>query len=633
MHDGFVKFAAAVPELILADPAHNAKVIVENIRTASENGVSVLVFPELCITGASCGVLFNQKVLIDAAEKALAYICSETADLDILIFLGLPVKCYASVYNCVAAIRCGRILGITPKVNLRTDADAAFSVPDFDLRIISIADQETPLGTHLVYCHEQIPELRIAAEVGYDAFAPINPGAVACLHGGATVVVNCAALPERAGENARRVAMLNAFTQRFSCGYVLSGAGRYESTTDDVYSGNCLIAENGNILSKCIPHSQENMIISEIDVHAISAARLDSGVFSSVTDAFEEIYFDSQICETPLSREISRDPFLAATGLSTEDAADEILDIQANGLIRRMRHTHAKCAVIGISGGLDSTLALLATVCAFDRMQRPRSEIICVTMPCFGTSARTKDNAVLLCERLGCELRCISIADAVMLHFRDIGHDPENTDVTYENAQARERTQILMDIANREGGLVIGTGDLSELALGFATYNGDHMSMYGLNATVPKSMIRHIVSVYADRQSDAELSRVLREILDTPISPELLPPVMGDIAQKTEEILGDYILQDFFIYHALVSRFAPKKVYRLARSAFAGEYTDAVIADKLRLFYRRFFSQQFKRSCLPDGPATGVISFSPRGKFLMPSDASASLWLSELENI
>ena len=633
MHDGFIKFAAGVPELILADPAHNADVIIALAKTASESGASVLVLPELCITGATCGDLFRQNLLLNAAEAALAKICAAAEELDILIFLGLPVRFHASVYNCIAAIQRGRILGLTPKRHLRTGPDTCFSVPEFDLRTVSVAGQETVIGCRLVYCHEQIPDLRIAAEVGTDVYPPLSPGAVACMQGGAAVIVNCAALPERAGESARRSEMLKALTRRFSCGYVLSCAGLYESTTDDVYSGNCCIAETGKVLAERRPFSSDALLYSEIDVQAISAIRMQSGEISPVADDWNEIYFDSYITETALTREISRDPFLMASGLEAVDASAEILDIQANGLVRRMLHTSAKCAVIGISGGLDSTLALLASARAFDLMQRSRREIICVTMPCFGTSARTKDNAGLLCEHLGCSLRSIPIADAVLLHFHDIGHDPDQMDVTYENAQARERTQILMDLANREGGIVIGTGDLSELALGFATYNGDHMSMYGLNATVPKTMIRHIVSAYADTCRDAELARVLRDILDTPVSPELLPPQKGDISQKTEEILGDYILQDFFIYYALRFGFSPKKILRMARYAFTGEYTDAVIAEKLHLFCRRFFAQQFKRSCLPDGPATGEISFSPRGAFSMPSDVAARLWLSEIENM
>ena len=633
MHDGFVKIAAGVPDLILANPSHNADVIISLAQKASSAGAAVLVLPELCITGATCGDLFRQSVLLSAAESALTKICAETENLDPLIFLGLPVKIHASIFNCVAAIQRGRILGLTPKMLLTSYADRCFAAPDSDVRVISIAGQETTLGTGIVYCHEQIQELRIAAEVGADMFAPLNPAGFACVDGGATVIVNCAAIPEHAGESKRRIDLLRSFSQRLCCGYVLSNAGTYESTTDDVFAGNCIIAESGDILCERKSFDKCNLIYSEIDVKAISALRATSGEFSSACGRCEEIYFDSNLSETTLTREISRDPFLHACGGNACAAYKEILDIQSHGLARRILHVGAKRVVIGISGGLDSTLALLATVKAFDLLQRSRREIICVTMPCFGTTVRTKDNAKRLADLFGCELKTIPITDAVLQHFHDIGHDPQKADVTYENSQARERTQILMDLANREGGIVIGTGDLSELALGFATYNGDHMSMYGLNATVPKTMIRHIVSCYANECNDAELKCVLRDILDTPVSPELLPVADGEISQKTEEILGDYILQDFFIYYTLRYGFSPKKLLRLAEYAFQGDYQRSLILDKLRLFYRRFFSQQFKRSCLPDGPATGVIGFSPRGVFSMPSDAAASLWLSELENL
>ena len=635
MHDGFVKFAAGTPMLYLADPARNAESVLSLVWEAEKEGAAVLVLPELCLTGATCGDLFLQSILLSAAETALRRICDETKDTELLIFLGLPVRIASAVYNCVAAIRQGRILGVTSKTHLHTASERCFASADSDgaSRVISLAGQETVFGTNLVYCHDSVASLRISAEVGSDAFAAMSPSAVSCQCYGATVIVNCAALPEKAGEAARRRDALCSVSRRCICGYVLACAGMGESSTDEVYSGHSLILEAGEILCERKPFAKGNLIYSEIDVQSLDVERLQSGMIPSVTDGAHEIHFDTTVVKTSLTRQISRDPFLSGTGLAPHAAAQEILAIQAHGLVRRLAHTGAKCAVIGISGGLDSTLALLASVQAFDLMERPRREIICVTMPCFGTSSRTRDNAVVLCNALGCELRCIPITDAVLQHFRDIGHDPEKIDVTYENAQARERTQILMDIANREGGIVIGTGDLSELALGFATYNGDHMSMYGLNATVPKTMIRHVVSAYADDCTDPELAQVLRDILATPVSPELLPPSNGGISQRTEEILGDYILQDFFIYYTLRFGFAPKKILRMAKRAFFGEYTDAVIVEKLRLFYRRFFTQQFKRSCLPDGPATGEISFSPRGAFSMPSDAAAALWLSELESM
>lgn len=633
MHDGFIRFAASVPELFLADPLHNAEAIVLAAHAAAAEGADVLVLPELCITGATCGDLFHQQALISAANTALKKICDETEALDLLLFVGLPVKYGSAVYNCVAAIQRGRILGLTPKSFPNSVIDCFFDTPDSATRFVSVAGQETAFGPNLVYCHEQIEDLRISVEIGSDAYAPISPAATACVNGAATAVVNCAAFAERAGESLRRTDMLKQFATHFCCAYVLASAGSYESTTDDVYSGHCIIIENGEVLCERKPFDSQAMIYSEIDVEMLNALRMKTGHFSAASNAFEEICFDTLVCEKTLTRKICRDPFALGTGQNATDASKDILDIQAQGLMRRLIHTGAKCVVLGISGGLDSTLALLATVHAFDLLGRNRDEIICVTMPCFGTSARTKNNAEILCSALGCDLRTIPIKDAVLQHFHDIGHDPENKDVTFENSQARERTQILMDLANREGGIVIGTGDLSELALGFATYNGDHMSMYGLNATVPKTMIRHIVSACADMCEDKALSSVLRDILDTPVSPELLPSAEGEISQKTEEILGDYILQDFFIYNALRYGFSPKKIYRLACCAFENEYSKDVIADKLKIFYRRFFTQQFKRSCLPDGPCVGEISFSPRGAFKMPSDATFNLWLKELEDM
>ncbi|MCI8632445.1 MAG: NAD(+) synthase [Lachnospiraceae bacterium] len=634
MKDGFVKVAAATPELVVADPKYNCEKMMEIVREAAQQEVQVLVLPELAVTGYTCGDLFLQESLLAAAEKELIKLAQAVGSM--LVIVGVPVRYKNKLYNCAAVLNQGHVIGMVPKRSLPNYSEfyerRHFEPGFYEPQRLMLGDQEIWMGMQLLFACGQMKELVVAAEICEDlwvASPPSNQHALA----GATLVVNPSASDEIIGKEGYRRQLVSAQSGRLYCGYIYADAGEGESTTDMVYAGHNLIAENGSILVESSLFSH-GMIVTELDMQRIAYERRKSTTYPAVQDeGYRTIPFELCPRRTRLTRPVEANPFVPADRSDRMQRCESILAMQISGLRKRVEHAHAKSLVIGISGGLDSTLALLVAAGAMDRLGRSRTDIIGVTMPCFGTTKRTKSNAELLCQRMGITLRCVDIAAAVQRHFEDIGHDPAVLDVTYENCQARERTQVLMDIANQTGGLVVGTGDLSELALGWATYNGDHMSMYGVNASIPKTLVRHIISAFAEHAEDPQMKAVLRDILDTPVSPELLPAKNGEIAQKTEEIVGPYELHDFILYYVLRFGFAPAKIDRLAQRAFEGIYEKAVIRKWLRGFYYRFFQQQFKRSCLPDGPKVGSVTLSPRGDWRMPSDASAAVWMAEIETL
>lgn len=632
MKDGFIKVAALTPEIRVADCGFNASSAIERIRFARKNGAKLIVLPELCLTGYTAGDLFWSGTLLRGAIDGLKTVLAETENEDILIFIGLPVAERGRIYNCAAALHKGKILGLVPKSNLpeyhefyekRQFTPAPEGVID-----IEIAGQVVPFGTDMIFRAAGMPNFSVAVEICEDLWGAVQPSQRHAL-AGANIIVNLSASNETVGKADYRRSLVTGQSGRLMAGYVYADAGEGESTTDVVFAAHNLIAENGRLLSESEPFGR-GVAISEIDVDFLARER--SVIGGETLDDHIEVPFDAEIENTALTRAFAARPFVPS-GDELNRRASLILDIQANALKKRLAHTKTGAAVVGVSGGLDSCLALLVTVRAFRLLSRPLNEIIAVSMPCFGTTKRTRSNAEILARELGVTFRTIDITAAVRRHFRDIGHDETVTDVTYENAQARERTQVLMDIANEKNGMVIGTGDLSELALGWATYNGDHMSMYGVNCSVPKTLVRYLVAYEADHAATKKLQKVLRDILDTPVSPELLPAKEGEIAQKTEEIVGPYDLHDFFIYNFVRLGYGVKKIYRVAKIAFDGVYDGATIKKWLGVFVRRFFAQQFKRSCVPDGVKVGSVALSPRGDLRMPSDACAKLWLDELEEI
>ncbi len=636
MKHGFIKAAAVTPQVVVADTDYNADVICDCIFEAERKGAKIIVLPELCITGYTCGDLFLQEKLLRGAKDALFKIAGFTADLDCIVFVGLPLEYNGKLYNVAAAICKGDILGLVPKTYL-PNYNEFYEARHFTRGMSEVVqvklsqDTTVPMGTKLLFCCSSIPELKIAVELCEDLWTPEPPSIRHALNG-ANLIVNLSASDEITGKEQYREELVRGQSARLLCGYIYASAGEGESTQDVVYSGHNMIAENGHMLSQAELFTNE-AVYAEIDIQRINTERRRMTTFEMRNDGYLETIFSLKEGKTELTRYVNPMPFVPANLAEREKRCEEILTIQAMGLKKRLAHTHCKTAVIGISGGLDSTLALLVTVKAFDMLGMEHKNIKAVTMPGFGTTDRTYDNAVKLIKHLDADFMEISIKEAVNVHFRDIGHDASNHDVTYENSQARERTQILMDIANKAGGMVIGTGDLSELALGWATYNGDHMSMYAVNASIPKTLVRHLVRYYADTCEDAGLEEVLLDVLDTPVSPELLPPEDGKISQKTEDLVGPYELHDFFLYNMLRLGYAPEKIYRLAKIAFAETYDNETILKWLKTFYRRFFNQQFKRSCLPDGPKVGSVAVSPRGDLRMPSDASASIWLAEIDHL
>ncbi|MCR5468782.1 MAG: NAD(+) synthase [Lachnospiraceae bacterium] len=635
MKDGFVKVAAVTPKVKVADVDFNCDEIISEMKKVAKEGAKVIVFPELCITGYTCGDLFLHDTLLGSAKEGLKKIVKATKSLDAIVFVGLPVDYKNSLYNVAAAVSHGEVLGLVPKIYLPNynefyEARYFASGADIDGVVPLWKDEEVTISSEQIFVCEDMPELKIGCEICEDLWTP-EPPSISLVKSGATVIVNLSASDELTGKDTYRKNLVSGQSGRLICGYIYASAGDGESTQDVVYGGHNIIAENGSVLAES-KRFTNNAIISEIDIKKIiTDRRRMTTFFSEDEDWLTE--FNLKVSDTKLTRYIDKTPFVPSDKLHREKRCDEILMIQSMGLKKRLEHTGCKNAVIGISGGLDSTLALLVTVRAFDILGLDRKGITAVTMPGFGTTDRTYDNAVSLIKALGATFKEVSITASVNQHFSDIGQDPLNHDVTYENSQARERTQILMDIANMKNGLVIGTGDLSELALGWATYNGDHMSMYGVNASVPKTLVRHLVRYYADTTYDKKLSKVLLDVLDTPVSPELLPPEDGKISQKTEDIVGPYELHDFFLYNMLRQGFGPSKIYRLACEAWEDTYDKETILKWLTIFTRRFFAQQFKRSCLPDGPKVGSVAVSPRGDLRMPSDASSAVWMSELEKL
>ena len=634
MRHGFIKVAAATPDIRVADVDYNKGQIIKQMDEAAEAGAKIIVFPELCITGYTCSDLFLQESLLDGAGKALLTLTEATRDKNMVVLAGLPLTVNGVLYNVAAVLHDGDILGFVPKSYLPTYSEFYegrhyHSGADIEADVL-FNGRTYPFGTRLLFRCRQMPAFTLGIEICEDLWVA-QPPSISHALAGATVIANQSASDETTGKDIYRRSLVSGQSARLVCGYIYADAGEGESSTDLVFGAHNLICENGSILAESERFSNQ-MIMADMDMSKLISERRRMTTWQPKFDnGYRVIDFDLEMHEVDLRRFIDPHPFVPDDAMDRTRRCEEILTIQAMGLKKRLAHTHCRHAVVGISGGLDSTLALLVTVRAFDMLDMDRSQIMAVTMPCFGTTDRTYHNACELVRRLGATLEEVDIKEAVTLHFSDIGQDPANHDVTYENSQARERTQVLMDIANQEWGMVIGTGDMSELALGWATYNGDHMSMYGVNASVPKTLVRHLVQYYADTCEDQELKEVLLDVLDTPVSPELLPPKDGEIAQKTEDLVGPYELHDFYLYYVLRFGFEPSKIYRLAKLAFEGTYDSETIMKWLKTFYRRFFAQQFKRSCLPDGPKIGTVALSPRGDWRMPSDACAAVWMQDLE--
>lgn len=680
MEHGFIKVAAVTPKIRVADTVYNVGQICGRMDEAVREGAGIIVFPELCITGYTCGDLFLQEILLEKAKDGLLQVAKHTEGKDALVFVGLPLVRGDKLYNVAAALYDGYVMGLVPKANIPSYAEfyegRHFAPGNGEAVECVLRDgrggERIPFGTKLLFEVEAIEGLKVGCEICEDLWVPDAPGSAHAL-AGATLLVNLSASNETVGKDEYREMLVKSASARMIAGYVYASAGEGESSQDLVFGGHNIIAENGTVLAQA-KRFQNETVYGDVDIHRLlherrrmttyrgeraqagepgrqenlrleqpGTYRMDrkgnyhpgwtAGYPSDQAEGYLVIPIPMGKTQTELTRSFGSRPFVPEDRAMREKRCDEILSIQSYGLKKRYEHTGCRKAVVGISGGLDSTLALLVTVRAFDLLGIGRENIISVTMPCFGTTDRTYDNACKLAQVLGTTLLEINIKAAVSSHFADIGQDMDNHDVTYENGQARERTQVLMDVANKENALVIGTGDMSELALGWATYNGDHMSMYGVNAGVPKTLVRHLVQYYADTCGNTELERVLLDVLDTPVSPELLPPVDGVISQKTEDLVGPYELHDFFLYYMLRCGFEPGKIYRIACLSFAGQYEEAVILKWLKTFYRRFFSQQFKRSCLPDGPKVGSVSVSPRGDLRMPSDACGRIWMEELEKL
>ena len=630
MNDGFIKVAAVTPEVTVADTQKNAKIICDDILQATALGAKIIVFPELCLTGYTCADLFYHDVLLKNALRALSDVVSCSIGTDALIFVGCPLRHSGKLYNCAVAINNGKILGAVPKTFLPNYNEFYekrwFAPAPEQSEEISLLGQTVPFGRGILFCCEQMQNLTVGAEICEDLWTPMPPSVTLALSG-ATITVNLSASNECVGKSEYRKALVSSQSARLVCGYVYCSAGDGESTTDLVFSGHNIIAENGRVLAESNLFENE-ITVSEIDVDFLSCERAKIYPAEITRKADKIVYFSIKKEQTSLTRAFSRYPFVPKDSDELHSRAKLILTMQSKALAKRIDHTHTKSLVIGVSGGLDSSLALIVAKLASEA-SKTKPEVIAVTMPCFGTTDRTHDNSIKLSEALGVTLKEVDIKKAVLQHFEDIGQNAGTYDVTYENGQARERTQVLMDIANKTGGMVVGTGDLSELALGWATYNGDHMSMYGVNASVPKTLIRYLINHYA-LSADKKTKEVLGDILDTPVSPELLPSAGKNISQKTEDLVGPYELHDFFLYYMLRMYYSPKKIFRAAKLAFP-DYDEKTIAGWLKVFVRRFFAQQFKRSCLPDGVKIGSVSLSPRGDWRMPSDAAAACWLTEAE--
>ena len=642
MNYGFVKVAAAVPHVQVADCFYNIQQMEGLMRQASDKGVQIIAFPEMSVTAYTCLDLFAQQALLKNAEQALLKLVSDTADLNILTIAGAPLVTENRLINAAVSFQSGKILGVVPKTyipNYKEFQEQRWFTSATELRdkTVSIGDRTYPLGSHLLFTAGQV---KVGIEICEDLWVPVPPSSLLAMEG-ANILVNISASNELIGKHHYLRSLICQQSARCMAGYVYASAGFGESSTDLVFAGNGIIAENGTLLEESPRFTmQEQLVISEIDIENLQNDRQVNTSFmhgASTLLGGETITIPFTLSENSgqpvLTRSVDPHPF-TPSGDALKERCEEIFQIQVAGLAKRIVHTHSRTAVVGISGGLDSTLALLVTVMTFDALNIPRNQILGITMPGFGTTDRTYTNACDLIRSLGVTLKEISIKDACLQHFKDISHNPSVHDVTYENSQARERTQILMDVANQENGMVIGTGDLSELALGWATYNGDHMSMYGVNGSIPKTLVRYLVEWVAHNRVDEASRATLLDIVDTPISPELIPAdENGNIKQKTEDLVGPYELHDFFLYHFLRFGSSPAKIYFLAQQAFGGSYDKETIRKWLHTFFRRFFQQQFKRSCLPDGPKVGSVSLSPRGDWRMPSDAMATLWLKEIEEL
>ena len=635
MKHGFITLSAGVPEVSVAAPTKNAESICRLIDEAYEKNAAVLTLPELSVTGYTCSDLFFSDSLIKSAERAVESIIEHTKGKKMLVFVGVPVSAYCKLYNCAAVISNGELLGLVPKTNIPNYSEfyelRHFTpAPETD-SVVRFCGRDVNFGVHQIFSCAEMPSLRVSAEICEDMWVADTPSTHHAM-AGATVIVNLSASNETVCKDAYRKMLVTSASGKLICAYVYADAGVGESTTDIVFSGHSMIAQNGAVTAETLPFAGEygksRIITSVCDLlHLEHDRRRMNTVKPEYAEKYTVTEFSLDIKETDITGIINPRPFIPGGREDKKAVCSRITDIQAAGLAKRIRASHAKGCVVALSGGLDSTLALLVTAKAFDMLGMSHKAITTVTMPCFGTTSRTRSNAEIMALELDTSFRCIDIKEAVDIHFRDIGHDPSDLSVVYENSQARERTQIIMDIANADGSLVIGTGDLSELALGWATYNGDHMSNYGVNAGVPKTLVRHIVSYFADEAEDGgkeSLARVLRDVLATPVSPELLPAKDGEIAQKTEDIVGPYDLHDFYLYHFMRWGETPDKIMREAEAAFADEFDSETIKKWLNIFLRRFYTQQFKRSALPDGPKVGSAALSPRGDWRMPSDADGS---------
>ncbi len=635
MKDGFIKIACATPDVRVADCGYNADRIIEMITEAYDKGVEIVCFPELSMTGYTCGDLFLQDALLSAAKKETARIIKETADLDIVSVVGIPLAVCGKLYNCAVVINKGTAVGAVAKKNIPNysefyEARHFTAAADGLCADIQLNDEYTIHIEETVFTCKELPELTFGIEICEDMWVTSSPSEQLA-KSGAVIIFNLSTSDEVIGKADYRRTLIKARSGSLACTYAYADSGIGESTQDMVFAGHDIIAENGSVIAESRLFSK-GLIIADTDIKKLDYERRRMNTFTASPD-MKSTYFSLETKETRLERHFPKTPFVPSDKKQLDSRCEEILTMQAVGLMTRLRHIGCKTAVLGLSGGLDSTLALIVAVHAFDLLELDRKGIHTITMPCFGTTDRTYNNACLLAKAYGSTLIEINICSSVMQHFSDIGQSPDIHDVTYENSQARERTQVLMDKANQLGGIVIGTGDLSELALGWATYNGDHMSMYAVNSSIPKTLVRWLVN-YEAEISEGELKKILFDILDTPVSPELLPPKKnGTISQKTEDIVGPYELHDFFMYYILRYGFSPSKVFRIACLSFADTYPKEVIMKWLKKFYRRFFNQQFKRSCLPDGPKVGTVTLSPRGDWRMPSDASANMWLKELESI
>lgn len=639
MKDGYVRVEVVTPDIKVADCIFNTEQICSRIDKAYDAQVSVIVFPEMCITGYTCNDLFLQDTLLSDAQKSLATITEYTKGKNMLTVVGLPFEYCNKLYNVAAVIKDGVILGLVPKKyipNYNEFYERRQFTEGFDKAVkVCVAGQQTYMGSRILFRCSDFEKLVVGVEICEDLWTPLPPSVSHAMNG-ATLIVNPSASNETVGKEDYRRSLVTGQSARLVCAYAYASSGDGESTQDIVFGGHDIIAENGTLLAETSLFAN-NSVINDIDFDRINSERRRMSTFTSATDNDEYTVVDFSLAGTEytsLVRFIDPHPFVPENEATRNKRCEAILSIQAMGLKKRLAHIGCKNVVIGISGGLDSTLALLVAVRAYGLLGLDMSGIHAVTMPGFGTTDRTYDNAVKMIKSLGCTFHEISIRESVTRHFEDIGHDINVHDVTYENGQARERTQILMDIANKVNGIVIGTGDMSELALGWATYNGDHMSMYGVNASVPKTLVRHLVRYYAEVLADSTLAKVLYDVLDTPVSPELLPPdENGQIEQKTEDLVGPYELHDFFMYYILRFGIHPAKLYRIACAAFRTDYSEETILKWLKTFYRRFFAQHFKRSCLPDGPKVGTVAVSPRGDLRMPSDACARIWLKELDEL